>query len=481
LSFGGLSRQMKLIIIEDNEDEIEVFQRELAKREDIEVLFARSRDRALQMIASQNFDFAVIDLKIPASEGGLDTDTSHGLAVRAALGEQASGTPAIIFSAFATLPLVQNLLNTTESHDIWGNGKLHPMTLFKQKSELGDCLALINAIADEIKTLSLIEISFGAQPLDLSYEQAIILRIFARLYGGTNIRVSALGGGLSGAKTCRLQVEDEHRMTTCYAVVKLGTVADLREEYRRFEAWVAPVLNVGAFAHVIRFLTTGAGRTGGLFYGLAKEYDWTLLDALRNAPASTPEIVRQIRGLENAWQHAAPKELAPISKIRRELLSDKEIHNQSHKLSFDWQQLESVKVWITRCRQHRDLHGLNVLLKNRQVPLLIDFAEVGIATASLDPLTLELSLLFHPACKSLYPGWPSMEQAQQWDDLDAFTSGCPGADYVRACRKWAFEIEAGDNAVFASAYAYAVRQLKYPDTDHNLAAAIAHSASRRLL
>src|SRR5262249_39002935 len=113
--------------------------------------------------------------------------------------------------------------------------------------------------------------------------------------------------------------------------------------------------------------------------------------------------------------------------------------------------------------------------------LLIDFAKVDSAPASLDPLTLELSLLFHPAYKGLCAGWPSLKQAQHWNDLNVFTADCPVDKYVHSCRKCAFEIDAGDKAVYATAYAYAVRQLKYSNTDHKLAVAIAECCGRLVL
>lgn len=472
---------MRLLLVEDKEDIIADLQKELATRGTIQVSAARSRDRALELIDSEMFDFAVVDLKIPPTEGSLDTDTSHGLAVRAALAERSAGTPAVIFSAFGTMPLVQSLLDTTRSYDVWQPGSTHPMTRFLNKGELSKCVALINKIEDEIAALSRIELSFGAQPLELTYHERTILLIFARMFEGAHVRVSALGGGLSGARTCRVQVEDDHRVTTCYAVVKLGPIADLVQEHQRFQNLVLPILNVGAFAYAMQLVLAGGGATGGLFYRLAKEHDSTLLEALQTTPDSTGEIVGRMKELEAPWQHAAPIEQVPVSTIRSALISDADIQAHANELEFDWISVEKVEVRITRCRQHRDLHALNVLLKNRKEPLLIDFGEVGLAPASLDPLTLELSLIFHPACESMFPGWPSLEQAQQWDNLDVFTSGCPVSNFIRACREWAFDVEAGDSGVFATAYAYAVRQLKYPKTNHTIAAAIAQAAARRLL
>jgi hypothetical protein len=130
-------------------------------------------------------------------------------------------------------------------------------------------------------------------------------------------------------------------------------------------------------------------------------------------------------------------------------------------------------------KQHRDLHGLNILVRNEQEQLLIDYAEVGPAPACLDPLILELSLLFHPACRDLCTNWPTVERGQHWADINAFLINCPFDSFLRACRTWAFDSGPGDKAVFATAYSYAVRQIKYSDTDHELAIAIAQAAYKR--
>jgi len=67
------------------------------------------------------------------------------------------------------------------------------------------------------------------------------------------------------------------------------------------------------------------------------------------------------------------------------------------------------------------------------------------------------------------------------DNLDAFTKGCPMEGHVRSCRKWAADVEAGDCGLHATAYAFAVRQLKFPTVNHELAIAVADAASRRIL
>ena len=90
----------------------------------------------------------------------------------------------------------------------------------------------------------------------------------------------------------------------------------------------------------------------------------------------------------------------------------------------------------------------------------------------MDPITLELSLLFHPDSPGAGGAWPTLQDAHVWGDLDAYVACCPFAQFVRECRSWALRAAAGKREVAASAYAYLVRQLKYRDTRKELALAL---------
>jgi CheY-like chemotaxis protein len=472
---------VKLLIVEDDETTLAFFEEELAKSPVVQPAYAKSRDSAFAILKRQSFDLVILDLKIPTTDGSLDADLDHGLAVHAAILHDAQGTPVVIFSGFGTVPLLTALLDKSKKHDVWGTGVERTMAIFRAKSDMADCFAQIREVVAEIAALWQIEISFGTDLIDLSYEQRKVLRIFARRNGGRNVHVTRLGGGLSAALTCRIVIQDNNRVPVCYAAVKLGDIRDLEHEYHGYQLHVAPRIRLGGFAHVIDFIKAGAGGTGGLFYGLAKEHDSSLLDEMRLSPATTDQIVNQLRALETTWQTGAPASDRTVAEMRRDMIEDSELQPHVGMLPFDWQRLEQTNVRVSECPQHGDLHGLNVLLKNRAEPLLIDFGAVGLAPSCIDPLVLELSLLFHPACRRVCGAWPTVDQAKKWDDLDAFTGGCPFPAYIRACRKWAFEIEAGDKAVFATAYAFSVRQLKFGGIDHDLAIAVAEVANRRIM
>ena len=52
---------------------------------------------------------------------------------------------------------------------------------------------------------------------------------------------------------------------------------------------------------------------------------------------------------------------------------------------------------------------------------------------------------------------------------------------MRACRAWAVEVAASEQEVLAVAYGYALRQLKYDDTDKVLARAVIRACIAGLL
>ena len=120
---------------------------------------------------------------------------------------------------------------------------------------------------------------------------------------------------------------------------------------------------------------------------------------------------------------------------------------------------------------HGDLHGSNIFVSPAGAQL-IDYGDVGTAAASLDPVTLELSLFFHPDAPYRDGVWPSLEQAGSWGDLSTYIAACPFPDFVRDCRRWALRAGAGNREVAACAYGYLLRQLKYEDTNKALALAL---------
>jgi CheY-like chemotaxis protein len=471
--------KLRLLIVEDDENNISLFEAELKAVTSTSLTIARSRDSAIAALSSSSYDLVILDLAIPTTDFGADPDENHGMAVWGFLENNASGSQVLFFTGHETVKFVKKILSKAKTHDCWGTGKDELMTDVLEKGEFAECIARIKRCDAENRVLSGIDISSGISTVILTDNQKKILRIFARIHQGHNIRITKLAGGLSHALTCRIEVQgNQQHAVTSYAVVKLGTLKELHIENYAVNSVVSPVILPGGFAPLFKFIQAGAANMGGIFYSLAVEHDWSLFDALKNAPETTKSIVDRLRIIERPWQASAAIKTISVSELRRSMIDDDKFETIKALLPFDYNAVETASVRVTICNQHRDLHGLNILLRNRTDPLLIDFGEVGEAPACLDPIIMELSLLFHPTCKTATNGWPTHEQAAHWNNLSHYVGLSPLKDFIYACREWACDVEKNDRARSAAVYAFAVRQLKFDGTDHNLAIIIAGVAAR---
>jgi len=139
--------------------------------------------------------------------------------------------------------------------------------------------------------------------------------------------------------------------------------------------------------------------------------------------------------------------------------------------------IEACTVTAAHCFQHGDLHCANVVFDQRGHAMLIDFGDAGPSFAAIDPVTLELCTIFHSQRATLPPGWPTEEGMSQWMAADRFVENCAFTPFIMACRQWAMAVSGSPEEVAAVAYAYAVRQLKYGDTDKNLARTLIRACS----
>lgn len=157
------------------------------------------------------------------------------------------------------------------------------------------------------------------------------------------------------------------------------------------------------------------------------------------------------------------------------------ILNGSHELNgIDLRPVEQVSVQVARCVQHGDLHGANVLFDDNGRPMIIDYPDTERTLASLDPVAMELSTIFHKDAPDR-EGWPSEEQAAHWPEIDVFCKDAPYENYLRACRAWALSVAGSEQEVWAVGYGYALRQLKYDDTDKALARVIIAACIEQLV
>lgn len=453
-----------VLIVEDDEDYIEEIRAIIdALPEEFEYKVARSRDEAYGLLEANFLDLVILDLKIPTVTGALDADPEHGHAVFNRIRSVAPGTPIFVLTGSPVEDFVSDLLGNQQRIDIWSEGRKTGNILFQRKYLVNKCGEVLAPIANAIECLSDVELDKGGVNLCLAEDR--LIRIFAKKFQGTRCVVSSLGGGLSGAKVIRLRVTNSQGVQVHDAVAKLAKLGDVLEEGLRFDNHVVR-LDPAATPRKLATLEFGAYNIAGIFFGLADGFNESAFDIDKNSAERASAVIQSVESATSRWVHDVPETRKTIREFRQRLLSDEALEKILESFELGWvPDFEAREIQTRWTCIHGDLHGCNILVSAGDATVLIDYGDVGDGPASLDPVTLELSLIFHPEAAEAAGSWPSEEQARVWGDLDAYLVGCPFSDFVRECRAWAQRIAAGNRDIAASAYSYLIRQLKYEDTD----------------
>lgn len=461
---------VRVLVVEDEADFVEELQQVFAELEQpIDVKVATCRDAALTALSDDFYDLIVLDLKLPTVADALNADPTHGHAVFAHAGSVCPGTPILVLTGSSVEDFIPRMLASKQQTDIWSEGRTVGSVDFLQKYKFDEVPEKLRPIVNAVHGLSSVELDVNGSNLSLPEER--LIRIFARRYKGVQCKVTRLGGGLSGAKVVRLRIRDASGVLLQDAVAKLGELGDIRDEAARFDAHVSR-LEPKATPRGLATLEFGAGPVAGVFYGLATGFDATAFDLAFDDAGRAQLAVQGIASATSRWRDGVPQTRRTISELRRRVLADDDAEAVKAEFELGWASAFEAKE-IQTCWSciHGDLHGSNALVAADGAAVLIDYGDVGEGPASLDPVTLELSLIFHPQRIDL-KGWPSRDQARSWGDLEAYLIDCPSAEFVRACREWAGAAGAGKREIAGSAYAYLLRQLKYGDTDKQLVLAL---------
>jgi CheY-like chemotaxis protein len=475
---------MQVLLIEDDDRIVDVLQHAFQDAP-IELTLAQSRDAAFSLIRSGSFDLAICDLKIPPTDASGAPELEHGLAACDLLVAESPGTPVKVFSAYGTLEILGDRLARAPMRDLLGDEAV-PMLEHIDKGRLPEFTKAIIEYATRLEQLHAgVEISWDGEPLELSEIEQRVVRIFARRRNGVLVKLRALKGGFSGARTVRLEVEDEDGQAVATVVGKIDVLTEVEEAKSRYEAHVSGVLLHGAYAGSPDSVVAGAGKHACVFYDLAGGDHRSLFQVLAADDGEAARAIPRIREAVEPWQRQPIPARRTVEDVRRRLLSDEALDAVKSYLPEGLvpavlERAEASLINVRECLAHGDLHGENLLVSGTGQPVLIDYARVGRDAISLDAITLEVSPVLYPDSGIELGGWPDPEQAQQWILLEAYIADCPIPGYVQACREWARQVARGEGELLAVLYAYCARQLQYDDVDKSLAAAYVAGALERL-
>ena len=471
---------MYILLVEDEERTLLEISNLLTRECRADVVVARSRNSALELINSdRNYDLIVCDLKIPTNDLGADPHVDHGFYVHDRARQHLRGIPCVFLSGHVSIENIRTRLASSRTIDLLGDGQELSLVNVYRKREQPEFLDWAKSLATTLRELDDLTIE-DSKGLRVEHHIARTLRIYARRIGGSHVSATLLSG-LSRARVFRLHIGDRHGLVLGSVVAKVDLVTRVEKEAAVYSRYVAPSLDIGAFAPLAGSVLGGCGQYGAVFYSLARDSNIDLFGLLDTDLAKGVDIISRLQRLLGRWQRPMKQDMIVsvgdlrVARISQELvacfLDEQQMKRQ--------REVEKVEINLSRAVQHGDLHGGNVLVDNAGGLVLIDYSDVGVGSAVLDPITLELSLVFHQAHPPLY-GWPSVNQAQNWFDLGLYTVNSPVREAVLVCRRWARQV-GKPLEIAAVVYAHALRQLKYPDTDKEIALAMAEAATKYIL
>jgi CheY-like chemotaxis protein len=468
---------MHFLMIEDNSSVVSVFQ-DFAASDSHHLEVFSDLQSALERIDAGPLgsDVVLCDLKIPSQPGSIDAEVEHGLMALRRLLAGWPGVPVVVVSAFGTVDVVAGMLLEAKQLDVYGSGTAIPMLRFEQKANVTAAMTAISDGQAELNQLDEIEL-VGASGLD--NEQRRALRIFARRRRGRTVRYRPLSGGLSGASTGLATVKSESGAQVAHVVAKLTRLDSALEERERYRTFIAGRLGAGTYADLSDEVLAGCQGGAGLFYSVADTYDKDLFTVLKLDEGMAVRAVERVVSDTSHWVSGAPQRATTWADIRELLISAEkydEVRSKFHVREVaDGKPIQTV--WAA---QHGDLHGANVLVDEAARPVLIDFGRTSDGPSLLDPITLELAVMFHPDSPFRDDVWPSTDSLEDWNNLDSYLVGCPYPQFVRACREWASLVGAGERDLYAIVNAICLRNLRYRDVNSARALALQGWAARML-
>lgn len=468
---------MRVLFVEDEEDWLQEVSAELVLLDSsVCVVPARSSASAVALIEDEEeeFDLIICDLRIPPSDGGLAIDESQGLFVQTRARKTRPGVPCMFLTGNATAKNIGESLSLGENKDIFGTREQFPMVVYFSKEQLPEAITWTRKFVEN--RLGLSEIVVNREPTGLIPDHVELgLQVFARRNDGSSVDIEPLGGGLSGAHTYRAAVKSQSGVRAL-VFAKFESRSAILAEIQQYNRCLPTRLGPATFASYADDITAGLGSKGALFYQLATGFDRSLFDLIEDDDAAAAAAVEKLYEKVGPWLTTRENASIRIHDFRNKVVKDKVLAGYQAELGDDNQTFEESEATVSICYQHGDLHGENVLVDSLGEPLMIDFGDLGPAPACLDPIVLELSLLFHPQGREAIGKWATAEVAKHWYDVETWAAASPVPNFVRACRKWASAAAASESELLCVAYRQALRQLNYSDTDKDVAIAIANSA-----
>lgn len=464
---------MKVLLIEDDLafSESLIF-RIKSLTPNIRITECRDKESGLRQLKEIFFDLIVLDLTIPVSANQPAMSSTNGQEIFYAANELAPGTPIRILTASEPDQFVLDLVAAGEPVKPWGSLRIPEFKYFK-KTEYTGLIDDIVTYEREAEALTDVEINTQGHEIVLSELESRAVRIFTRTYRGVSCKIKKLGQGLSGSLVLKVDVENDQGAVISISVAKIGT-SKVRTEMDSRE-W-ANSLPIGSCPHILLEINRTLKNVSALFYAASDFLPF--FDFFESKPEIAATVVNSLRGYLDHWAVSRKREQLLVAEVRRRFVSDETLQSLVEDFGIDITHAENCKVNISSSTVHGDFHAGNVLVNLDKPPVIIDFGDTGIGFTCIDPISLELSLIFHPdsTVSGLFK-----EGCENWPNLESYSGNHPFREFISSCRTWAHDVGGGDKAVLAVAYAHTLKQFKHETVPKQILIAMINSIAKKLI
>lgn len=421
---------------------------------------------AEQKLKSTIYDYVIVDQSIPLNDEIGEADVSNGIRFADLVKTSFPGTPILILTGQSQEEVIERYIEDQEQGIFW-DGQPRGLIKSRSKSRLVKALELIEHAADELKLLDQIELAI-VDNLQLDLYQKRVIRLFAKSNDAVAAKVRSLSGGLSDSTVLQITLMDHNHHDFQFALAKIDSMEAVEQDVFNFRNQVNR-LPVASFPNLLGKYQVGCGKNQGAFYQFASDYSSDYFEALKNDESRALEVLKKIRAIFNSWEQARAPSKAKLGDIRAMLCSDHKFTLVRHLLpEHNYDALENKLIHYNESVQHGDLHGKNILLpENGDNPIIIDYGDVRLAPSILDVVTLELSPYFHPDIAGSFK--LDTDYFLNWFDEKMRVDSSPYPLIAELLISMKRERAFMNNCYVTVVYGYALRQLSYPDTNHQIA------------
>ena len=461
---------MKILFVEDNAGFAGDLRRALGEIPGVtDVLTVADRESAIAALKSDEIvDLVILDLAIPPSRKTDSARPEHGQSVFYDARNLRPGTPIFILTGSEADKFSRGLAKFGNQVRLWGHSASFETVSYFLKEEVDELLQRVTTMAASFAKMNKVAINTRGKDLGLSPVQTRMLKSYANSVDCVACDVSLLSGGLSDAKVVKATALDSSYKPQALCAGKLGDRGIISSELQAYEKHVKK-LGIGACPALFCSIEDGVGLNGAIFYTLTDDDTLSLFDRLAKDASIGPRVVKNVRDALGRWSEAATAGLVTVREIRSRLIADEDFESVTTKIDLsDVIGIEAIQLQSSMSCIHGDLHCGNILVKGNADTVVIDFGDAGPGYTCLDPISLELSLIFHPDAKKLGLRDGLIGNLETWPDIELYSVADKLKPTVIACREWAHDVGGGDRSVLAAAYAYALRQLKYDTVDSDI-------------